>query len=246
MKTMIQVPFQGKTVSAYYVASEGNDVRPAVILIHEVWGLADHIKSVAERLNGEGFTVLAPDLLSNTELEPLITPELVSDMMDSDKRATRQVEMRAAMAPLSSPAFAEATVEKLQACYEFLHTKPGVGKIGVIGFCFGGTYSFALAAHEPELAAAVPFYGHCHSSVDELAKVKCPILAFYGEQDHNLIDALPELEANMKQAGVNFVDKIYKDTGHAFFNDQNKATYNEVAAKDAWPRAISFLRSHLS
>ena len=245
MSEMITITNDTYTIPAHLASSEATEPRPAVILVHEVWGLTDHIKNVTNRLSKEGFTVLAPDLLKGTELEELITPEFVTDMSDPEKRAARQIELRKLMAPLSSPEFSKNTIEKLQACFEYLKSKPEIGNVGVIGFCFGGTYSFGLATHQPELKAAVPFYGHCDYSATELANINCPILAFYGEQDHNLIDKLPELDAAMKGAGKDFTYKVYPDTGHAFFNDTNPVTYNASAANDAWPRMLSFLHVQL-
>jgi carboxymethylenebutenolidase len=115
----------------------------------------------------------------------------------------------------------------------------------VVGFCFGGTYSFKLAAVQPELSAAVPFYGMAEFSDDEAAKIKPPILAFYGDQDQRLIDDLPAFQEQMKKAGVNFTSKVYPNAKHAFFNDTNPITYNDAAAKDAWQRTLNFLNQHL-
>ncbi|MEJ0073492.1 MAG: dienelactone hydrolase family protein [Candidatus Saccharibacteria bacterium] len=106
--------------------------------------------------------------------------------------------------------------------------------VAVTGFCFGGSYSFALAASEPRLKAAVPFYGHANlEDIDALRKIACPILAFYGENDAGLMENLPNVKSEMEAAGVAFTAQVYPDCGHAFFNDTNPFAYNAPAAKDS-------------
>ena len=97
--------------------------------------------------------------------------------------------------------------------------------MGVVGFCFGGTYAFALAAADPRLRAAVPFYGNFPENADP-ATIGCPVLAFYGEDDHGITDGVPELESRMEQAGVDFTARVYHGVGHAFFNDTSPSKYN--------------------
>jgi len=151
------------------------------------------------------------------------------------------------MAPLQAPGFGEKTASRVQACFDYLQDQPQVdGKVAITGFCFGGTYSFSLAVHEPRLKAAVPFYGHSDFSSDDLKKIKCPVLAFYGANDERLIDGLEKLKQDMKSANVNFAAKIYPDCGHAFFNDTNRFAYNEAAAADAWLEANKFLAANIS
>jgi carboxymethylenebutenolidase len=151
------------------------------------------------------------------------------------------------MAPLQAPGFGEQTLAKVEQCYEYLAQQEAVeDRIGVTGFCFGGTYSFSLAVHESRLKAAVPFYGHADFPVEELKQVRCPILAFYGEHDERLMAELPGLKAKMKAAAVDFTAEVYEGCGHAFFNDTNRFTYNAATAKDAWQKTLNFLGAKLS
>jgi carboxymethylenebutenolidase len=118
------------------------------------------------------------------------------------------------------------------------------GRIAVTGFCFGGTYSFALAAADPRVRAAVPFYGTAPDA-DAVARIACPVLALYGEDDPRIMATLPEARKAMADAGVAFTEKIYPGARHAFFNDTNATAYDAAAAGDAWARTLAFLAGHL-
>jgi carboxymethylenebutenolidase len=240
---LMHIPFKDSGIPVYITCKDEN--RPAVILIHEVWGLNDHIKSIADRFCGEGYMALAPDLLAGTDMEEVLDPGLQKVIFDKKKRLQHQTEIRRMWTPLKSPEFAKSTVEKLRICFQYLMAHQGVDKVAVVGFCFGGTYSFNLAIAEPELTAAVPFYGHFDHSDEELEMIEAPIMAFYGEKDTNLVDKLPELEQRMKKAGKDFTYKVYPNCGHAFFNDTNDLTYNPQAAEDSWKLTLEFLNKHL-
>jgi carboxymethylenebutenolidase len=136
---------------------------------------------------------------------------------------------------MHDPEFGKLTTTRLRACFDYLYNLPQVNqKVAVIGFCFGGTYSYGLAVVEPRLKIALPFYGHSDQSVEELKNISCPIRAFYGQNDQALISSLDDLKSRMAEAGVDFAAKVYPDCGHAFFNDSNPAVYNQAAAVDAW------------
>lgn len=246
MGEMIELEAAGKKFPVYVVKPQ-TETKGGLIVIHEVWGLVDHIKAVADRFAAEGYTVVSPNLLSETGITNELAGELQQELFDPERRAQAQPKLRELMAPIQAPGFAEETTKKVQECYNYLSNQGGVGeKIGITGFCFGGTYSFGLAVVEPRLRAAVPFYGHADFSVEELKNIKCPILAFYGEDDERLMNSLPELKAKMQEAGVDFTAQVYKDCGHAFFNDTNKFTYNKVAAKDAWTQTLEFIDKNFS
>jgi carboxymethylenebutenolidase len=226
---------------AYLARPEGQP-KGAVLVIHEVWGLADHIKSVADRLAAEGYVALAPDLLSAADIDVGSIINLQEALFDPDRRAEVQPQLRRTMAPMQNPAFGKATLKRVQTCFDYLYKLPEVAeRVAVAGFCFGGTYSFNLAVAEPRLKAAIPFYGHNDHSVDELRHITCPVMAFYGENDENLTPGVPELAERMAAAGVRFTYKIYSNCGHAFFNDTNRRTYNREAAADAWRRTLALL-----
>jgi carboxymethylenebutenolidase len=240
---MMSIPYNDQGIPVYVTCKD--EKRPAVILIHEVWGLNDHIKSVAERLCKEGYMVLAPDLIAGTDMEKVLDPGLQKVIFDEEEKLKHQTEIRRMWTPLRSPEFAKETIIKLQTCFDYLLSQDQIGKIGVMGFCFGGTYSFNLAINQPELAAAIPFYGHFDHTDDDLERIMCPVLAYYGEKDTALVEQLPELDKRMKAAHKDFKYKVYPNCGHAFFNDTNDLTYNRAAAEDSWKHALKFLKTHL-
>ena len=178
-----------------YRAEPKGAPRGGLILIHEIWGLVPHIRSIADRLAAEGYLVLAPDLLSVAGVTPEVGLELAALMStpNEDIRNAAQPRLREATAPARSPEFAAKATARLRTLVDQLESEPGIdGRIGVIGFCFGGTYSFALAAADPRVKAAVPFYGT--ADVASIPDISCPVLALYGEQDTRLIGMLPEVE----------------------------------------------------
>jgi len=118
------------------------------------------------------------------------------------------------------------------------------GRIGVVGFCFGGTYSFALAAADSRIRAAVPFYG-TGPDAEAAGTIGARILAFYGEHDEALMGTLPSVTASLEGAGVDFEAKVYPGTGHAFFNDSNPRAFDRPSAADAWQRTLAFLAESL-
>lgn len=228
-----------------YTAEPSGPPKGAVIVIHEVWALNDHTKDIADRFAAEGYVAWAPNLLAETDIA-VHAEQLQADLFDPDKRNEAQPKLRALMTPMQEPGFAEKTTGRIKVCFDELYARPDVGgKVGVVGFCFGGSYSYSLAMHEPRLKAAVPFYGHVTTEVEELKKITCPVLAFYGAEDHGLVDTLDERKQAMKEAGVQFEAYVYDNCGHAFFNDTNPRAYNEAAATDAWQKTLAFLAEHL-
>ncbi|HEY5221406.1 MAG TPA: dienelactone hydrolase family protein [Candidatus Paceibacterota bacterium] len=231
-------------VPVYYSYPDDGKKHPGLILIEEIWGVDDHIKSVADRFAAEGYSVLSPELLPEGLLA-MLTPQLQKDLFDPEKRNETQPKLRAAMEPMSQPEYASGALATLKACVDYLLADSHVdGNIGVLGFCFGGTYSFHLAAHDPRVKAAVPFYGHPPTDA-EIPNIACPILAFYGDQDANLMQSLPAFKENMEKAGKSFEAVVYPGAGHAFFNDTNARAYNREAALDAWGKALAFLKAEL-
>lgn len=227
-----------------YVSKPDTKAVGGLILIHEVWGMNDHIRNIADRLAEQGYLVYAPDLLRHTGIQQKISSQLQLDFFNPEKRNQVQPKMRELMAPLQAPDFAKNTVTILRQVFDGLYSLAETNqKVAVIGFCFGGTYSYNLAIAEPKLVAAVPYYGHCDQSIGELRENQTPILAFYGENDEALVSKLPDLENRMHQADVDFSYRLYAGCGHAFFNDTNPYAYNEAAAKDSWQRTLDFLNS---
>lgn len=233
--------------SGYLTNADDQQKRPGIILIHEVWGLKPHIRDVADRLASQGYIVLAPDLLSQTDITEKVDQSILKEVHNPVTRDEAQKKLRAAMAPIMLPEFGEQTVEKLEQCFNYLQAMENcTGKIAVLGFCFGGTYSYALAVAGPKLSAAVVFYGHAPQPIDRLQSVACPVLVFNGGKDENLMKQLPEVKQAAEQFGKNFEFHQYAAAGHAFFNDTNPVTYNKEAAGDAWGKTLIFLSKNLS
>ena len=239
-KEDVTIKYDNGEFSAYLVSHEKSDL--AVILIEEIWGLNDHIKDVSERVAGLGYTVLSPELLGDTGVLEKISPEIYLEMRNPETRDEAQKKMREATAPLHTPEFGKDAIAKLQAVFDLLKGRQII-KIGIMGFCFGGTYSYAFTAANPELKACIAFYGQ--PPLDKVSGINCPVMGFYGEKDKRLIDSLPQFEMQMKEYNKDFTYKVYKNTGHAFFNDTNKMTYNKEAAEDAWRLTVNFLKENL-
>jgi carboxymethylenebutenolidase len=247
---MISIPLAenpSEPLSGYRAEAVG-ELRGALIVIHEIWGLVDHIKNVADRYAGEGYLVIAPDILSRGGVTPEVGDELNRLMFKGteEERAKAQPLMREKMAPVNAPEYAAWAVSALRSVVDYLEAQPAVdGRVGVLGFCFGGSYSFALAAADRRIRGAVPFYGSPPESA-ELAHLDCPVLALYGETDERLMESLPAVTQRMHDAGVQFVSHVFEGAGHAFFNDTNPVMYRPEVAADAWTRSLEFLRETLA
>lgn len=240
-ETMQLTAPDGETFDVYVARPEA-EPSGGLILIHEIWGLVDHIREVADRFAAEGLLVAAPDILSHAGVEPALGEELFSllNSADEEARTAAQPRMRDAMSGMRAPDYAEWAIGALGAVVDWLDAEPGVdGRIAVTGFCFGGTYAFALAAADSRIRAAAPFYGTAPSP-ERIARIQAPVLALYGEKDPALIDALPGVERAMADAGVDFQAIVYPGAEHAFFNDTGRR-YSAAHSAEAWARVLQFL-----
>ena len=216
----------------------------ALIIIHEIWGLNDHTIDVAERYKNEGFVVLAPDLLSGTKMEGKLDRSILEEMKDPQKKDEAQKKMKEILTLINSKEFIESGTDKLQDCFEYLKNNENVNEeVSIMGFCFGGTYAFALALKEKRLKRAIPYYGRFPTDLNNIKNLETPILAFYGENDKDLVNSISGIQTKMDGYNKDFKYIIYKDCGHAFFNDTNKDTYNNKAAEDSYKKALEFLKS---
>lgn len=214
-----------ETVQAVLYTPAGKGPFPALIVIHEWWGLNDWVKDQASKLADQGYVALAIDLYRG---KVAATPEMAHEIMRGvpEDRAKRD----------------------LHAAIEFLGSQPGVKKnrIGSIGWCMGGGYSLDVALQEPTLAATVINYGHLATDTEALKKINAPILGLFGGQDHGITpDDVHKFEAAMKQLGKKIEITIYPNAGHAFENPNNKDGYRPDDAADAWKRTVSFLAETL-
>lgn len=242
MSETIQLSAPDGTAFDVYVARPGGLPVGGLVLIHEIWGLVDHIRDVSDRFAEEGWLVAAPDILSHAGLEPHLGQELFAILNgdDQEAKAAAQPRMREALSGMRAPGYAEWAVPALTAVVDWLEQQPDVdGRIAVTGFCFGGTYAFALAAADGRIRAAVPFYGTAPAP-EQIARIQAPVLALYGEQDPPLIDALPGVRQAMAEAGVDFDAVVYPGAQHAFFNDTG-SRYSPAHAMEAWARVLGFL-----
>jgi carboxymethylenebutenolidase len=215
------------TIPAYISRPPKKKSAPAVLVIHEVFGLNDHIKNVADRIAAQGYVALAPNFFARASEPP---PKDASDMQ-ALRRAASSVKQ-------------EDANRDMQAALDFLKTDKGVKqKFASIGFCMGGGYSYQLATHTKDLAGAVIFYGR--TPVDLVPQVSCPILAHFGGKDTSLMQTEPAWEEAMRKAGKTLDVKVYPEAGHGFFNDTRPTAYNAEAAADAWQRVLKFFRERL-
>ena len=219
----------GNQVSAYKARPKGTEKLPAVIVLHANRGLWQHFKDVARRVALEGYVVIAPDLLSRSGGTP-----------GGDSRGP---EGDAALEALAKIPRADLEADLVKAV-EFLKTNPETtGKVGVIGFCWGGGHVLSLAVNSPLLDAAVSFYGEQPESGYE--KINANILMNYAENDPRLTGGLPAFEEKMKANNKPYELYVYPGTQHAFNQDDRPDRYVKEAAELAWSRSIAFFGKNL-
>jgi carboxymethylenebutenolidase len=196
---------------------------PAVIVIHENRGLNPHIKDVTRRMALDGFVAFGVDYLA-----PLGgTPE------DADKAR----DMIGTLKPADVVATSKAVLAALAA-----HPQ-GNGKVGAVGFCWGGGQVNALAVADPALAAGVAYYGR-QATAAEVPSIKAPLLLHYASLDERVNAGIAEFEAALKANNKNYTLHMYEGANHAFNNDTNAARYSKDAADLAWGRTVAFLKTH--
>ncbi|RTL51947.1 MAG: dienelactone hydrolase family protein [Rhodocyclaceae bacterium] len=196
---------------------------PTVLVVHENRGLNPHIEDIARRLALDGFIAFAPDALYPLGGYP------------GDEDKARELFPKLDQAK---------TREDFVAAANALKTLPeGNGKVGVVGFCYGGGIANFLATRLPDLAAAVPFYGN-QPKAEEVPAIKAPLLIHYAGTDERINAGWPAYEAALKAAGVRYQAYFYPEVQHGFNNDTTPR-YDEIAAKKAWQRTIEFFNTHL-
>jgi carboxymethylenebutenolidase len=214
-----------ETVQALLYTPAGKGPFPAIIVIHEYWGLNDWVKDQAAKLADLGYVALAIDLYRG---KVATTPDMAHELMRGvpEDRAKRD----------------------LHAAFEFLQSQPDVKKdhIGAIGWCMGGGYALDVALQEPTLAADVINYGHLATDPEAIKKINAPILGLFGGQDQGIPPAdVKKFGETLDKMGKKIDVKIYDDAGHAFENPNNKTGYRPDDATDAWKRTVAFLAENL-
>ena len=227
----VKNPAGGVPIRTWVVYPERKDKAGVVILIHEIFGLSDWLRGVADQFAKEGFIAVAPDLVSG----------LGPNGGGTESAASRDDVV--AMVRSLSP---ETALARLNAVRDWALTIPsGIRKTATIGFCWGGGKSFAYAAAQPGLNAAVVFYGTSPEAAD-LAKVKAPVLGHYGGDDARVGATVPPAEAEMKRLGKSYETHTYEGAGHGFLRAQEEREgANLKATHAAWKRTLEFLRANL-
>jgi carboxymethylenebutenolidase len=213
------------SIRAYVAYPERKTKAPAVIVIHEVFGLTDWEPTVADRLAKEGFIAILPDLLSSKHGKSPADP-------DAGRKLVAELEPNRVTADLD-------------AVYGYVNSLPAVAKdqIGVIGFCWGGGQSFRYATNNPNLRAAVVAYGPAPDTA-ALKRIKAPVLGIYGENDERINASLPDVTASMQSAGKTFMSEVYPGTGHGFLKPGRQG-YDTPEREKAWGRILEFYRARL-
>jgi carboxymethylenebutenolidase len=201
---------------------------PAVVMIHEWWGLNDNIKDMANELASEGYVVLAADLFNReVATDPNRARELSSSVGDSPEQA----------------------ITNLQSAVQYLGSLPNVNssRIASLGWCFGGGQSLQLALNSDQkpLAATILYYGNLVNDTNELSKIKWPVLGIFGDQDQSIsVESVNQFEQALNQTGITNEIYIYPGVGHAFANPSGD-NYAPEETADAWQKTLAFLNKYV-
>jgi carboxymethylenebutenolidase len=245
---------------------------PGLLIVQEAWGVDAHIEDVTRRFAAAGYVALAPDLYAQSGKRPqALSRERLAELTAFINRAGSQIigdpqaraqalagcsgEERARLGEslemLSAVGFSgarrDAHVATLGAAATYLRTArsdTAGQRIGAIGFCLGGGLAALLACRDPELGAAVIFYGSAPPP-GEILGIRCPVLGMFGGKDQRITGQVPALAQAMAAAGKSFEHHVYPEAGHAFFND-GRPSYQADAARDAFARTLTFLRDALT
>ena len=207
-----------RTIKAFVVYPERKEKAPVVLVIHEIFGLTDWVRSVCDQLAENGVIAIAPDLLSG---------QTYADI-DGARKAISALPKEQVKADLN--ATSDYALTKIPAAN---------GTLAVCGFCWGGGWAFGYASVNPKLKAAYSFYGVAVDNADDAAKIACPVYGFNAENDARVDETIPKAEELMKAAGKKYEPVIYKGAGHGFMREGESPTgtpENKKARDDAWAR----------
>lgn len=220
----------GDSVKAWVVYPERSDKAPVVIVIHEIFGLTDWIRSVTDQLAAEGFIAIAPDLLSGK---------------GPNGGGTSSVDRQGAIA-LIQKLTPDEVQRRLRAAAAYATALPAAkNAVGSVGFCWGGSTSFAFATTEADLKAAAVFYGTAPSE-EAAGRIRSPVVGFYGGDDARVTSTVEPTRALMARLGKSYEPHVYEGAGHGFLRDQaGRNGANLRAAEQAWPRTVTFLKQAL-
>ncbi|HEV8726135.1 MAG TPA: dienelactone hydrolase family protein [Candidatus Binatia bacterium] len=231
----VQLNTSDGKMEAYVAQPKDGGTYPGIVVIQEAFGVNNHIKKVTERIAGEGYVAIAPDIF-HREAERIIP---YSEMPKAIATMQRVVDSKA--------------MEDVGAAIAHLKSQSNVksGSIGVIGFCMGGRLTYLAAAHHnKDVKCAVPFYGGGipmgnPSPLSRTGEIKCPMYLFFGAKDPLIpLDQVNQIKAELTAKKVPFQMEIYPEPGHGFFCD-DRGGYHEASAKDTWEKTKSFFAQHL-
>ncbi|MGH9439881.1 MAG: dienelactone hydrolase family protein [Terriglobia bacterium] len=222
---MVSYRSGSETVKGFFAEPQSPGKHPALVVIHEWWGLTPWVKQQAVKLASHGYVSLAVDLYrGQVTTDPSVAHQLARGVPH------------------------DRAIRDLQAAFNYLAAQPNVDKdkIGDIGWCMGGGYSIELAEIEPRLAACVVNYGALPADADTIQKIHAPVLESSGADDRGITPQMVrQFQAAMKAGGKRASVKIYPGAAHAFENPDNKEGYRPEAAADAWRRTVTFLAQTL-
>jgi len=220
----------GDSVRAWVVYPEREDRAPVVVVIHEIFGLTDWIRGVADQLAAEGFIAIAPDLITGKGPEG---------------GGTESVDRQGAVR-LIRGLERDEVVRRLNGAVHYATSLPAAtDEFASIGFCWGGSTSFYYATAQPDLDAAVVYYGSSPDA-ERLAAIEAPVLGLYGGDDARVNATIEPAQAELQQLGKRYEPNIYEGAGHGFLRQQDgRDGANMRATQQAWPRTIEFLKAEL-
>ena len=255
---------EDRKIEGYLALPGGESGLPAVVVIHEIWGLDEHIKGVTRRLVEEGYAALAPDLYTGEWREVMSEERIIAGlafMRSASQEAQRDPEKLESALSEKPQEERDATkmlmgvmssnqrqrfARELLGAVAYLQDRPEVDeeRIGSLGFCMGGAISGVLATLSPELRAAVIFYGQ-NPPPERVPDIRASVLGIYGGDDPRITENVPELVEAMRKAGKDFGYHVYPGAPHAFFND-TRPNHSPEAARDAWQRVLTFFEGTLN
>jgi carboxymethylenebutenolidase len=214
-----------ETVRGFLALPDTPGKHPALVVIHEWWGLRPWVKEEAEKFAAEGYVALAVDLYRGQSTD-----------LPAEARKLVQALPR------------DRALRDLEAAFAYLASRHDVepGRIGAVGWCFGGGWALRLAIHQPKLAACAVNYGELPTDTASIEAIRCPVLGNFAALDRGITpEKVHAFQAAMQKAGKSIDVKIYPEANHAFENPHNKSGYRPQAAADAWQRMLAFFQQTL-
>jgi len=227
----VTVKHDGRSVETFIAYPESSKKTPVVLVIHEIFGMADWVEDVADQFAAAGYIAVAPDLLSG---------------MSPNGKGTRDFASRDVGPAIGKLSPDQITADLNAAADYGLKLPASTGKLFVAGFCWGGGQTFRFATNRPDLAAALVFYGPPPEK-DAMARIKAPVFGFYAGNDARIDATIPDTTEQMKALGKKYEPVTYEGAGHGFMRagEQPGATpANEKARTEAWVRVKEILKSH--